>query len=92
MHDLTSFQRDLLYIVAGLDNPHGLAIKAEYEKEVYHGGIYQNLDALVEEGFLEKSAKDYRTNVYRLTQCGHREIKTRRDWEQKYLEQDVPIV
>lgn len=26
MHDLTGFQRDLLYVIAGLNTPHGLAI------------------------------------------------------------------
>lgn len=29
MFDLTGFQRDLLYVVAGRDEPHGLAIKEE---------------------------------------------------------------
>jgi len=28
MYDLTGFQRDLLYVVAGQDEPHGLAINA----------------------------------------------------------------
>lgn len=32
MYDLTAFQHDLLYIVAGLDEPHGLAIKEELER------------------------------------------------------------
>ena len=54
MHDLTGFQRDLLYVVAGLDNPHGLAVKDEledyYEKEIHHGRLYPNLDTLVEKG------------------------------------------
>jgi len=27
MYDLTGFQRDLLYVIAGLEEPHGLAIK-----------------------------------------------------------------
>ncbi|MDG5761937.1 helix-turn-helix transcriptional regulator, partial [Natronococcus sp. A-GB1] len=44
MYDLTAFQRDLLYVAAGLDEPHGLAIKEElenyYEKEVHHGRLY----------------------------------------------------
>ena len=44
MYDLTGFQRDLLYVVAGLDDPHGLAIKDEledyYEKEIHHGRLY----------------------------------------------------
>ncbi len=31
MYDLTGFQRDLLYVIAGLDDPHGLAIKDELE-------------------------------------------------------------
>lgn len=38
MYDLTGFQRDMLYIIAGLDEPHGLVIKDEledyYEQEV----------------------------------------------------------
>ncbi len=29
MYDLTGFQRDLLYVVAELEVPHGLAIKEE---------------------------------------------------------------
>jgi len=44
MYDLTGFQRDLLYVAAGLDEPHGLAIKDElenyYEKEIHHGRLY----------------------------------------------------
>jgi hypothetical protein len=41
MYDLTGFQRDCLYTIAGLETPHGLAIKDEldnyYEKEIQHG-------------------------------------------------------
>ncbi|TVT77672.1 PadR family transcriptional regulator, partial [Haloferax volcanii] len=41
MYDLTGFQRDLLYVTAGLDEPHGLAIKDQledyYETEIHHG-------------------------------------------------------
>ncbi len=47
MYDLTGFQRNLLYTVAGLDEPRGLAIKEEienyYEREIYHGRLYPNL-------------------------------------------------
>lgn len=32
IYDLTGFQRDLLYVAAGLDEPHGLAVKNELEK------------------------------------------------------------
>jgi PadR family transcriptional regulator, regulatory protein PadR len=31
MHDLTGFQRDLLYVIAGRDNPSGLALKDTLE-------------------------------------------------------------
>jgi len=68
MYDLTGFQRDLLYVTAGLDEPHGLAIKEDledyYEKEIHHGRLYPNLDTLVEKGLVEKGEKDRRTNIY----------------------------
>jgi DNA-binding PadR family transcriptional regulator len=71
MHDLTGFQRDLLYTIAGLDKPHGLAIKDElenyYETEIHHGRLYPNLDTLVDKGLVEKGDKDRRTNFYTLT-------------------------
>ncbi|WP_433633590.1 PadR family transcriptional regulator [Halomicrococcus sp. NG-SE-24] len=93
MHDLTGFQRDLLYVVNGLDDPHGLAIKDEledyYEKEIHHGRLYPNLDTLVDKGLVEKGEIDDRTNFYTLTQRGQREITARNDWEQQYLEQDA---
>lgn len=90
MHDLTAFQRDLLYVIAGLDEPHGLAVKNElenyYEKEVHHGRLYPNLDTLVDKGLVEKSQRDNRTNSYILSHRGHREIEARRDWENQYLD------
>ena len=89
MYDLTGFQRDLLYTIAGLDEPHGLAIKEEmedyYEKEVHHGRLYPNLDTVVDKGLVSKSEKDRRTNEYRLTKRGRREIQSRREWEDQYL-------
>lgn len=85
MHDLTSFQRDCLYVIAGLDSPHGLAIKDEldnyYEGEIHHGRLYPNLDTLVEKGPIEKGKRDRRTNAYTLTRRGRREIEARHDWE-----------
>jgi len=89
MYDLTGFQRDLLYVVAGRDEPHGLAIKDEledyYESEIHHGRLYPNLDKLVEKGLVEKGEKDRRTNIYTVTRRGQREIDARREWEQEYL-------
>ncbi|RBI58574.1 PadR family transcriptional regulator [halophilic archaeon] len=92
MHDLTGFQRDLLYVVNGLDDPHGLAIKDKlegyYETEIHHGRLYPNLDTLVDKGLVEKGEVDRRTNSYTLTQRGQREITARSDWEQQYLDQE----
>ena len=89
MHDLTGFQRDLLYVAASEDEPHGLALKDEleeyYEQQIYHGRLYPNLDTLVEKGLLEKGELDKRTNYYQVTQRGHREIEARREWEDQYV-------
>lgn len=88
MYDLTGFQRDLLYTIAGLDEPHGLAIKEEmeeyYETEVHHGRLYPNLDAMADKGLVQKGEKDRRTNEYQLTNRGKREMKNRREWEQQH--------
>jgi PadR family transcriptional regulator, regulatory protein PadR len=88
MRDLTAFQRDALYAIAGLEEPHGLAIKDEleeyYDKEVHHGRLYPNLDTLVNKGLVSKGQQDRRTNVYTLTKRGRREIDARREWEAEY--------
>ncbi|GAA0471937.1 PadR family transcriptional regulator (plasmid) [Halococcus dombrowskii] len=93
MYDLTGFQRDLLYVAAGKDEPKGLALKDElegyYEKEVYHGRLYPNLDTLVDKGLLEKGELDKRTNYYQVTQRGYREIEARREWEEQYVSPEV---
>lgn len=89
MYDLTGFQRDLLYVIVGGQEPHGLAIKEElenyYEKEIHHGRLYPNLDTLVEKGLIKKGERDRRTNIYTLTSRGSREIDARRDWEAQYM-------
>ncbi|MFH5802268.1 PadR family transcriptional regulator [Haladaptatus sp. CMAA 1911] len=89
MYDLTGFQRDLLYVINGLTEPHGLAIKEEledyYEKDIHHGRLYPNLDTLVDKGLVEKGQVDRRTNYYTLTRRGQREIEARREWESQYV-------
>ena len=86
MHDLTGFQRDLLYVVAGLSEAKGLAVKDELDdynaSAINHGRLYPNLDALVEKGLIEKGRFDDRTNAYSLTERGAREIVARREWEE----------
>jgi PadR family transcriptional regulator PadR len=90
MYNLTAFQRDVLYVLAGLDEAYGLAIKAElenyYEGEVNHGRLYPNLDDLVERGYVEKGQIDRRTNSYELTDAGTEALSDRREWEDSYLE------
>ena len=48
MDDLTAFQRDILYILAGLDEPKGVEIKDEldesYDGEISSGRLYSVLD------------------------------------------------
>ncbi|ADJ16643.1 helix-turn-helix transcriptional regulator [Halalkalicoccus jeotgali] len=94
MYDLTGFQRDLLYVVAGKNGPNGLAVKAEleeyYESEVAHSRLYQNFDRLIEKGLVEKGRSDRRANYYVLPDRGRREIDTRREWENQYV--TVPVV
>lgn len=95
MHDLTGFQRDVLYVISGMDEPKGLAIKAEldeyYGSDINHGRLYPNLDALVEKGLVEKGQIDDRTNSYKLTARGEREIEAREEWEESYLEAEVAV-
>jgi len=90
MHDLTGFQRDCLVIIAGLDEPKGLAIKDEldayYSSDVNHGRLYPNLDTLVEHGLVEKGKIDDRTNSYEPTDEGATVIADRIEWENQYVE------
>lgn len=87
MHDLTGFQRDLLLVAAGLDEPNGLTIKDEiddyYGKEVHHGRLYPNLDELADKGLIDKGQtnRDHRTNYYTITDRGRRKLEARRKWE-----------
>jgi len=95
MHDLTGFQRDLLYVTASLDAPKGLAIKDEiesyYDEEINHGRLYPNLDTLVDKGLVNKGKQDDRTNAYSLSRRGRREIESRREWEEQYVEDPAAI-
>lgn len=90
MYDLTGFQRDLLYVIPGLDEPHGLAVKEEleevYETEIHHGRLYPNLDTLVDKALIDKGSIDERTNFYKLTSRGRREIEARKDWEDQFVD------
>ena len=88
--ETTGFQRDLLCVLSALDEPKGMEVQAELEEyygsEVLHARVYQNLDSLVESGFVEKGERDRRTNFYSLTRRGRREIEARREWEHNYAD------
>lgn len=89
MFQLTGFQRDLLFVIEGLADPHGLAIKdeleAEYDEEINHGRLYPNLDDLVAMGYVAKGTKDDRTNEYTLTDQGRAAVQDRHTWQEERL-------
>jgi len=57
--ELTGFQRDLLYVIAGQYKPSGQAIRRELAEwiDVGHGQLYTNLDILADKSLIEKGAK-----------------------------------
>lgn len=90
MHDLTAFQRDILYVMAGMEEPKGLAIKDEldkcHEQDINPGRLYPNLDKLVEKGLVEKGEIDKRTNYYSLTEWGEDEVDAHVEWMGQYID------
>ena len=90
MDQLTGFQRDLLYVIAGMDRPSGQEILDDIngyvDQPVTHGRLYPNLDALVEHGLVEKGQLDRRTNYYALTPKGRRALQNRQEWVDQYVE------
>jgi len=85
MFDLTGFQRDLLYCIAGNEEPYGLGIKHEIESyrniEISTGRLYSNLNTLVDKGYVSKGSIDDRTNSYELTAEGEALLVERQEWE-----------
>ena len=89
LFELTSFQRDLLYVISGDEKPSGQEIKTELQTsmdEITHGRLYPNLDTLVEKGYVEKGESDRRTNYYDVTEKGVSGIRDRREWENEYVD------
>ena len=83
--DLTGFQRDLLAAVGANPGAKGLRLKEWMEtayggQEVLHGKLYPNLDTLTELGLVEKAEADGRTNSYRLTVRGERDLRDHAQW------------
>jgi DNA-binding PadR family transcriptional regulator len=90
MHDLSSFQRDLLVVVAGLDDPIGTDIREEleayYPERVTAGRVYPQLTELVEKQLITKEELDGRTNIYQISRRGIRELQDRREWVDSYID------
>lgn len=90
MDDLTGFQRDLLYVITGADQPSGQDVKEEIEQyyttEINHGRLYPNLDTLVNKELVEKGQLDRRTNYYAITNAGKETIQERKEWEQQFVD------
>jgi len=91
MYDLTGFQCDLLYTIAGQDEDHTdshskrNSSSTTKARSTMVGSIQISIPSSIR-GLVEKGEADRRTNVYTLTARGRREIEARRDWEdQLYL-------
>jgi PadR family transcriptional regulator, regulatory protein PadR len=95
MNDLTGFQRDLLYIIAGCDETYEFRIKDElesyYQTEVTHDRLYPNLDTLVNAELLEARQHTNQPDEYVMTVQGQNEVETRRKWENNYLKSDSSV-
>ncbi|WP_224450271.1 PadR family transcriptional regulator [Haloprofundus salilacus] len=92
MNDLSGFQRDLLWVIAGQEQPSGQEVKNELEEyvegEINHGRLYPNLDTLVNKSYVEKGPIDRRTNYYAITEKGRESLRERREWEGQYVSLD----
>lgn len=70
MYDLSAFQCNLLYVDAGFDEAHELAIKDEldgyYEGDAHHGRLHPNHDKTQ-------------------TRRGNAELRARCDWGTQYF-------
>ncbi|RQG90694.1 PadR family transcriptional regulator [Natrarchaeobius chitinivorans] len=90
MDQLTGFQRDLLYVIAGADQPSGQDVKEDietyYSAEINHGRLYPNLDTLVNKELVTKGQLDRRTNYYAISDRGRQAIEDRREWEKQFLD------
>lgn len=93
MNELTSFQRDILHIIAGLSEPSGVTLKDElaayYNKEIHAGRLYPTLDTLVNKELAQKDKVDGRTNAYTLTDRGYHVLKVHCNWIHQALNNTV---
>lgn len=90
LDSVTGFQRDLLFVLCGFDEPKGLTVQREvadyHDTDVSPARVYQNLNSLAEDGLVEKGTQDSRTNYYRITESGRELLRDCRDWKGEYTE------
>jgi DNA-binding PadR family transcriptional regulator len=90
--ELTGFQRDALYVVAGLTRPSGKRIQEKLTElgmeNVNHGRLYPNLDTLCEMDLVNKGSQNQRKNYYALTEQGAELLESRNEWESNRIRAD----
>lgn len=88
--DLSAFQRDLLCVLATLEEPSGLRVAEPmeelYREEINRGRLYSNLDRLDEKGLIDKRQRDKRTNEYVITPRGVRTAEQYREFVEDTLD------
>lgn len=89
MGEITALQRDILYVIAGLERPAGVDIERElneyYPSPVGDSRLYQSLNQLVNKGLVSKGEKNARTNEYGLTEAGEAWLEDHRSWRRQYF-------
>jgi DNA-binding PadR family transcriptional regulator len=87
--ELTGFQRDLLFVLAGNDRVKGTEImntlRETQGRELLPSRVYTNLDDLVEKGLINKGRRDGRTNYYELTESGLGSVRRRLEWQAQFV-------
>lgn len=82
-YKLSSFQWRMLTVLSD-EARYGLAIKRQledyYGEDINHGRLYPNLDSLVEDGLVDKSELDKRTNEYAITDEGQDALTAYLEW------------
>ncbi|MFC7229985.1 PadR family transcriptional regulator (plasmid) [Salinirubellus salinus] len=93
MHNLSSFQRDLLITVAGMGPISGTEIKDHIEErwgeEVNHSRLYPNLEDLAMMNLIRINKNTGgRHNHYSVMPMGERNITSYREWESNHLDEE----
>ncbi|KYH25572.1 hypothetical protein HAPAU_22460 [Halalkalicoccus paucihalophilus] len=88
MNVSTTVQRDLLYVIAGHEDPTERTLKrtleSYYRTEIRPDRLASSLDALCQRGLVERV--DRAETNYSLTKRGRHEIEARREWESGYFD------